>query len=249
MLGEAEKGSRLSDNATEDFIRCFEEIKAEINRRAGNRSPRSFAVESAAERDGLVRKNKAVLHYIREVRNALQHPGHRSAGSAIKITDSFLSEVRDLLRHLQNPPKANSVGVPRKKVLVGKLTDRLGDLADKMKTSGFSHLPLLNESDAVIGVFNEAAVFDHLWSDDETIVGRNMVVGDILSHCRLDAEHTETFRFVKPSTPLDDLMSMFLNLESPTTRVGAAFVTASGKRHEALQRLITPWDVLASAAA
>ena len=37
---------------------------------------------------------------------------------------------------------------------------------------------------------------------------------------------------------------MFLALESPTTRVGPAFVTASGKRTEPLQRQITAWDVL-----
>jgi hypothetical protein len=30
--------------------------------------------------------------------------------------------------------------------------------------------------------------------------------------------------------------------------VGAAFVTASGKKTEPLQRLITPWDVLAISA-
>lgn len=239
----------MSNSPTDEFIRCFEKIKTEVNRRAGDQSSLSFAVERAADRDGFVRKNKAVLIYIREVRNALQHPGHESVGSAIMITESFLSEVRDLLQHLQNPPKANSVGVPRKMIMAGKLTDRLGDLADKMKSSGFSHIPLLNEGDAVIGVFNEAAVFDHLWANEETIVGRDMTVNDIFPHCKLDANHTETFRFVTPRTPVDDLTAMFLNLESPNTRVGAAFVTASGKRHEPLQRLITPWDVLAKAAA
>jgi len=37
----------------------------------------------------------------------------------------------------------------------------------------------------------------------------------------------------------------FIAIETPTTRVGAVFVTASGKRTEPLQRMITPWDVLA----
>ena len=114
-----------------------------------------------------------------------------------------------------------------------------------MKQNGFSHVPILDERDAVIGVFNEAAVFDHLWADTEMIVGRQMQISDILPHCRLDADHTENFRFVKPGTPIDDLVEMFVAVESPTTRLGAAFVTASGNSTEPLQRLITAWDVLA----
>lgn len=233
---------------TEEFIRTFEEIAAEVNRRAA--LPNSFSVEiqRASERDSAVRKHRTLLIYIRELRNALQHPRHRSEGPPVHITPSFLEEVQNVLRYLKNPPTAAKVGVPRQKMIVAHLTDRLGDLADQMRRGGFSHLPVLDGRGAVIGVFNEAAVFDHLWADVETIVGRDMTVADIFPHCSLDAGHTESFRFVRPGTPLDDLVAMFLAIESPSTRVGAAFVTASGQRSEPLQRLITPWDVLASSA-
>jgi CBS domain-containing protein len=230
---------------TEGFIRFFEEIVREVNGRAGMPSSRSFEIERASERNGIVRKNRAMLVYIRDVRNALQHPKHRSGGHAIHVSDAFLVEVRALLRALKDPPTANSVGVPREQIRTARLTDRLGDLADEMKRSGFSHLPILDDGDAVIGVFNEAAIFDFLWSEAETIVGRQMQVKDVLTHCRLGADHTETFTFATPRTLLDDLVEMFLEVKSPTTRVGAAFVTASGKKSEPLQRLITPWDVLA----
>lgn len=97
------------------------------------------------------------------------------------------------------------------------------------------------------GVFNEAAVFDYLWSESETIISRSMQIHEILPHCRLDANHTETFRFVGSRVPVEDVVDIFLALQSPTTRVGAVFVTASGKSTEKLQRLITPWDVLGGA--
>lgn len=141
-----------------------------------------------------------------------------------------------------------SLGVPRKRIKTAQLSDRLGDLADDMKSGGFSHVPILDTDDVLVGVFNEAAVFDYLWSENEKIVGRSMLVQEILPHCRLDANHTETFRFVSPRVPLEDLVDMFLALQSPTTRVGAVFVTASGKSTEKLQRLITPWDVLGGGA-
>ena len=109
-------------------------------------------------------------------------------------------------------------------------------------------MPILDQGDVVIGVFNEAAVFNYLWAEAETIVGRGMQISDILNHCRLDANHTEIFTFVTPRTLFDDLFETFLAVRSSTTRVGAAFVTASGKKSEPLQRLITPWDVLAVSA-
>lgn len=235
-------------NPTESFIRRFEEIVAEVNRRAGAPASHSFEIEKASGRDGIVRKNRALLIYLRDVRNALQHPKHRSAGHAIQVSEAFLDEVRKLLNHLKNPPAASSVGAPRKQIKTASLTDRLGPLADEMKKRGFSHIPVVDEHDIVIGVFNEAAIFDHLWAETETIVGRQMQIRDILPTCRLDTRHTETFKFVAPRAPIDDLIEMFLAVESPTTRVGAAFVTASGKSTEPLQRLITPWDVLAISA-
>lgn len=235
-------------NTTDEFIRAFEKIKAEVNRRAADPNSRSFEIERASSRDGAVRKNRSLLIYMREVRNTLQHPQHHSAGAAVQITEPFLAETLKLLDYFQNPPTAGLVGVPRKTITTGRLTDTLGGLADEMKSGGFSHLPILDDGGAVIGVFNEAAVFDHLWSEPEIIVGRDMKVADIMRHCQLDAGHTETFQFVNPRTSLEDLVAMFLSVASKRTRVGAAFVTASGKSSEPLQRLITPWDVLASSA-
>ena len=121
-----------------------------------------------------MRKNRPLLIYIRDVRNALQHPKHSSDGHAVHVSEAFLEETQSLLNHLRNPPTASSVGVPRKQIKTAGLTDQLGDLADEMKRGGFSHVPILDERDAITGVFNEAAVFDHLWAEAETIVGRQM---------------------------------------------------------------------------
>jgi hypothetical protein len=78
---------------TERFIRVFEEIVREVNGRAGTPTSHFFEIERASERDGSVKKNRALLMYVRDVRNALQHPKHRSGGHAIHISDAFLVEV------------------------------------------------------------------------------------------------------------------------------------------------------------
>lgn len=162
------------------FIRTFEEIAAEVNRRAGEASSRTFEIEKAADRDGIVRNNRDLLRYIRDIRNSLQHPKHRSSSDAILISDSFLVEVQGLRDRLLNPLTANSIGVARGAMRIASQDEQLGDLAQEMKRDGFSHLPILDARDAVIGVFNEAAVFDYLWKDSETIIGRQTLVAGTL---------------------------------------------------------------------
>ena len=233
------------NDPTEAFIRTYEQIHAEVNRRAGDPTSHFFEIKKAAECDAVVSRNSRLLTYIKDVRNALQHPQHGSEGPAVQVSESFLDEAKAVLRYLKAPPTAKSVGVPRKEIKAANMTDRLGDLADEIKQKGFSHVPILDEDSVVIGVFNEAAVFDHLWADEVTIISRDMQISDIFPHCRLDADHTEKFRFVSPRKSVDNLVDIFLALESPTTRVGAVFVTASGKKTEPINRLITPWDVMA----
>lgn len=235
------------NGTTEKFIRLFEQLVAEVNQRAGLPTSRSFEIAEAARRDGAIRKQQNLLKYMRDMRNALQHPQHMSQGHAFVISESFLKETEAVLNHLRNPVKSGNLGVAREEIRTAHLSDRLGELAGDMKANGFSHVPILDDNDVVIGVFNEAAVFDFLWSEDATIIERTMSVKEILPHCRFEADHTETFRFVGPRVLIEDLVDLFRAIQSPTTRVGAVFVTASGKGTEKLQRLITPWDVLGGA--
>jgi predicted transcriptional regulator len=229
---------------TEQFIRAFEEIAIELRKRAGRPGSHHFELEAAAARDVMVRRNDALLGYIRDIRNLIQHPKHKGRGHVVQVSPAFVSEVEMLLNHLRSPPTATSVGVARGEIRAAGLQERLGDLALLMKRSGFSHLPILDNRGAVIGVFNEAAVFDYLWSEVETIIGHHTRVEEVLQHCHLDAGHTETFAFVQPNTPIDEIEERFVSPTSPHSRLGALFVTASGKRSDVLQRMITPWDVL-----
>lgn len=227
-----------------EFVRLYEDLMHEVNQRAGMEESNAFELERAAAKDPRVRRNKKMLGYIRDIRHLLQHPQHKSDGSALEISASFLEEVQNLLRFLRMTETASKIGVARGKIYVAQPSETLGTLADLMKQKGYSHLPILDENDVVVGVFNEAAVFDVLWSQDELIIDRSTLLSDLLEHCKLTDERTEIFRFVKPQTSHDELVKSFRALGSANRRLGAVFVTASGKAKEPIQRMITAWDVL-----
>ncbi|MCL7466753.1 hypothetical protein [Phaeovulum sp. NW3] len=95
-----------------------------------------------------------------------------------------------------------------------------------------------------IRLFNEASIFAGLCTRQEVVLEGSMPLREIMDFCSLDAGHTETFDFVPPQMTKDELLKRFVAVETETTRIGAVFVTKTGKRSEPLQRMITPWDVL-----
>lgn len=110
---------------TENFIRLYEDLVYEVNKRANSASSHSFEIERAATRDGAVKNQQNLLKYIRDVRHALQHPKHRSQGHAVLISASFLEEVAALVNHLKNPVRSGSLGVPRRQIRTASLSDHV----------------------------------------------------------------------------------------------------------------------------
>jgi predicted transcriptional regulator len=227
-----------------EFVRLYEALMHEVNQRAGREGWKSFELDAAAEKDARVRRVRKMLGYVRDIRHLLQHPQHKSDGSALEISAPFLEEVQNLLGFLRKTETASTIGVARGKIYVAQPSETLGKLADLMKQKGYSHLPILDGDDVVVGLFNEAAVFDVLWSQNELIIDRSTLLSVLLEHCKLTDERTEIFRFVKPQTSHDELVKSFRALGSANRRLGAVFVTASGKAKEPIQRMITAWDVL-----
>lgn len=227
------------------FTQTFEALKAEINCRAGNQDSHSLELDLAVRRDRSVAKHERLIRYIRDVRNTLQHPRHNAPEPAIQVTEAFLGEVQGVLNGLQNPPRASSLCVKRGDLYVIRKSDMIGQIIDTMSAKSFSHIPVLDDQDKVLGVFNEAAVFDYFCSDDIIDARRDLTISEIFPHCSLDAKHTETFGFVRPKATEDDLIAEFTTVAGSFTRVGALFVTPSGKRSEPITGMVTPWDVLA----
>lgn len=229
---------------TEGFLRIVEDIRTQINRRVGMAARDGFGIDEAAKSDPVVLGLIDKLHYFRQIRNLLQHPRHDTPTRPFLITPEFLSEVQSVLDLLTEPPRAKSLGVGRKQLTFARVEDRIGALARLMKKECFSHLPIVDGDFRVLGVFNEAAVFSGLCTDQELILDGSMCVGDMMGSCRLDAGHTETFDFVAMEATKDELLKRFVVIESEFTRIGAIFVTKNGKPNEPLQRMITAWDVL-----
>lgn len=227
----------------DQFIRLYEALKTQINVIAGIDST-NMELTQACERSRRVLGYRSAIWHVRDVRNLIAHPPANSRGPTVVATQDLIFRTQRLLEALTTVRTANKTGVPLNQLFTATTDTKLITMADTMRDKRYSHVPVLDERKRVIGVFNESAIFDYLVKQTIVELTESMVVADIMDHCRLDAGHTESFRFVRPVTTEDEMLDALVNVEGDFTRVGALFVTASGTSTESLHRMITLWDVV-----
>lgn len=227
----------------DQFIRLYEALKTRINAIAGIDSA-NMELTQACERSKRVLGHRSEIWHVRDVRNLIAHPPANSRGPTVVVTSDLMRRTQRLLDALTTVRTASTAGVPLEKLFTVTTDTKLIMVADTMRAKRYSHVPILDERKRVIGVFNESAIFDYLVSQTIIELTDTMVVADIMDHCRLDAGHTESFRFVRPDTTEDEMLDVLVNIEGDFTRVGALFVTASGTVTEPLHRMVTLWDVV-----
>lgn len=227
----------------EDLRQVFEALKTEVNRIAGEES-RSMLLSEARDQSGLVRSRYHELDYIREVRNKLSHPKISNGFPAFHVTAEFMLSAKEHLSALQNPKTSGRMGVAVRDLYVAEPSTPVEEIANEMKVKKYTHVPIVDKAGVVVGVFNEAAVFDYLITDKIIELNRATTIESLMDHCKLGRDHTETFVFRDPRESEDSVIETFSKVADWATRIGAIFVTASGKPHEPLHRMITAWDVL-----
>jgi len=228
------------------FIQRFEHLKYLVNSTAGKNNSTYFELKLASENSRQIKRNFRLIQYIREIRNLLQHPNHEGGNHAIVVSEDLIGSLDDVISEIEKPKTAKDLGVPSKDLWCVNLDARVIDVSDKMKSENFSQVPITDQNDVLIGVFSESSIFSYFGTDEIIDASKNLSIQDIFAHCQLDDQRTEIYRFAHPNTPIHKIYNKFVTTDGNTKRLGAVFVTASGKQTEKVSRMITAWDVLAS---
>ena len=233
-------------DTNEEFRQVFEEIKSTINSLAGLDESRQFEISEACRRSNRVKNRRQELEYIRDVRNAQNHPQQVSGQPTFVVTDAFVGVCRRIHAQLARAVPAGKLGVKRGDLCVANWDDTILPLINTMRENKFSHIPILDDVGAVSGVFNESAILDYLMASGMiSMIEPETKLREIHKHCMIGADHVETFRFISPLASEDQVAEIFLTVTGMFTRVGAVFVTPDGEADKPIQRMITAWDVLA----
>ena len=190
-------------------------------------------------------KYKEDIRYCQEVRNWLQHNKKVNGQFAITPNDAMLQFIDALIVKVQNRPRCIDAAVRIGSVYTETLNGRVKTTIAQMREHRFSHIPIVRGG-AVIGVFDENAVFNYLAEENRVSIDGELTFGEIEKYIRLDNREMEIFEFAPCHMYLDELEERFEQAFRQGKRIGMAFLTADGQRTSPLKGIVTAWDIIAA---
>lgn len=201
----------------------------------------SYALTSKAK----FRNDEANIRYCQDVRNLLQHKEKLGDAYPVEPTDAMLRFIEALIARVKNRKKCSDIMIPYKNIYWQPLTGRVKDTMVQMRNQTFTHIPIL-ENGIVIGAFDENSIFSYLADEEIIEISDELTFADIRKYIGTADREMESFLFFRADNYADDLEDRFNEAMQTHTRIGMVFLTASGKKNEKLQGIITPWDVIAA---
>lgn len=215
------------------------------NQIAGIQNGKNFEVERASNRNFLVRQNKRFINQIKDIRNLLQHPSHDKSYDAFEVNEYLIKDLSDLVNSLKSPKKAADICIPFGQIFHIDVNSKIKIATDAMQKNNFTHVPIISEDNKLLGVFSESSLFSYFCSDDILDASDELLVKDLMQFC--STEHrSEVFKFIKPNASIERIYELFTGVTDPNRRIGALFISASGKTTDPITGMITAWDILSN---
>ena len=178
-----------------------------------------------------------------KLRNVLIHSSAQDGEQAIAMpSKKTVEHYLAILATLKKPPLAIHVAVPGNQLFVASTDDNVLKVVKKMSNNVFTHVPIIKNGQ-MVGVFSENTLLSYLSDKGELLCTDDMKIYEFSDYIDLDGHAGEVFIFLSRDTPLKEVYREFDNAVKKQIRIGAIFITQSGKKTEKILGLITPWDV------
>ncbi len=234
----------MNNNA--DFLRKYNELDALIgdkfNREDDDSSIYFLINKYRKSRIEIERIYSNKLDSVRRIRNLMVHESG-IIDTLFDVSDDVIAFLDELISYLRNPVRARDVMTPTKKLILGKEEDSISLLIKKMIEDGISNIPVVNDQNIVIGIFNSDVLLDlHL---NNVHLDKNSKIKDIKDYIALESQLNLRFIFVTKEYEIDVLNDYFsMSKEVYKKRLPAIFVSENGKQNSPLLGVISPIDLI-----
>ena len=230
----------------DEFIRKYNELDCLIgekfNRESDDSSIYFLINKYRRSRIEKERVYSTKLDSIRKIRNLMVHESG-IIDELFTVSDDVINFLDELIDYLRNPVRAKDVMTPLSKLIYGKKDDFLYYLIEKIVKDGISNIPILDEENKVIGVFNSDVLLN--LSLDKVKVNNETKILDIMSYVKLNNQLNLRFIFVTGEYEIDVLNDYFaFSKEQYKKRLPIIFVSVSGKETSQLLGIVSPIDLI-----
>lgn len=230
-------------NINDKFIRLYNEFEVALREKYDNYDEYYSVVKKYEKEINEPTKSKVKL--IREMRNLLVHSSSLSNIESFDVSEETISFLEEEIYKIKNPLTAYDICIKKGDLLFASLNSSVLDLIDVMSKSKFSHVPVLNNEDKIIGVFSENTIFQYVYINNGNInISSSLKVRDLEELIKFSAHRSEQYKFIKKDEDIKELEKLFTRNEANEKRVVMLFVTEHGLINEKLLGIITPFDLV-----
>lgn len=221
----------LSDEQNR-YIEKFQELE-DILTKGTNKS---FSDVLEEKKIKIIQEEYSFLKSCKNIRNILSH---NNQTSLIIPTEDLINRVEKIINIL----KKTVFDISIKEIYTKKMSDNLLLTLKDMREKIFTHVPILDDDENIVGVLSESSVFNYIAKETEIVLELGLLkISDISSELSLEREN-ESFIFVPRKMKVVELKNKFSAKFLDKERLGAVFITENGKSTEKLLGIITSWDI------
>lgn len=228
------------------FLDHYAAIERYLRRLYGTREYHESFLQLIAKAEP---KNAVVAYYAAdlkeygELRNAIVHKRVPGDGAIIAEPHSFVVErmanIRNMIEH---PTKA--ADVMTKPIYTVTTRDLLYPTAQIMFKNVYTHVPVYDGT-AFVGVLSESAILrwigQKLSSEEELHVTHT--IGELANWLDQSGNKFNDYEFMPQTMIVLDVKKRFEHALADGRRLGAIFITKTGKNTEKILGMITAWDL------
>ena len=182
------------------------------------------------------------LDSIRKIRNLFVHESG-IIEDLFEVSNDVLETLKEIIDYIKHPLLAKDVMTPFEGVKVASLNSKVQNLIEIIYKEGFSNIPIVNDLNVVIGIFNSDVLVN--LSFHKIQVDKNTTIKDIEKYIMFDAHFNNRFVFVNERSEIDALNEFFAkSKEQYKKRLPLIFVTHNGKSNGVLKGIVAPIDLL-----
>lgn len=186
----------------------------------------------------VLKSNPAFWMKYRDLRNYVTHNG-----DIVYINEEGFEKFRKATEEIMNPPSAYEICT--KKVYSAKFNTKVKDVITTMKSSSFSNVPIINEKQEVVGIFNYYTLFLFLSEVNEKIIFdmEKDTVGMFKKYSAINSSEDVVVRFISQHSDLNEIVNIFNKLNYSKRKRSVLLVTENGKSNQKLLGIITLSDL------
>lgn len=191
-------------------------------------------------------QEKNFIKECREMRNMLSHSKVILNGKSFDYfvpTLEVVEKLKIIINKIKNPKLVTNICVSLNNIYSKKLEDLILPSMKEMSEKIYTHLPILNNENKVIGVFSENTIFSYLLDEEIIEISKITKFSELQKYLDVNKHLSEIFKFVKRTTTIKEAKKIFEEELKENKKIGMVFITENGRKEESVLGIFTPWDL------